>query len=447
MILEEVFVFIKKFFKPIFGGYLILKTFILDTNVLLQSPASLKAFGNNEIVIPLSVLDELDNIKIRIDELGRNARAVIRILDELRQTGSLNRGVKYEKSIIRVELNHKDHVPEGLVATKVDNRLISTALGLQKEGKEIIVVSKDINLRVKCDAVGITSSDYTKDKLAEQPDSIYTGIKILEVPSTIIDELYSKKSVIIEGLEGLPNQFFVLKANTSQSAIARFDGSKLTLCKDYKNLWGISARNAEQKMAMELLLDPEIKLVTLVGRAGSGKTLLSCAAALQMVIKEPKIYQRILISRPIQPMGRDIGFLPGDIEEKLNPWMQPIYDNLEFLLGGDYQMLNMYKDEGLIQVEPLTYIRGRSIPKSLIILDEAQNLTAQEIKTIVTRLGEDSKIIITGDIEQIDNPYVDFADNGLTHVIERFKFHQISGHITLVKGERSKLATLASKIL
>ena len=194
-------------------------------------------------------------------------------------------------------------------------------------------------------------------------------------------------------------------------------------------------------------MDPKIKLVTLIGKAGSGKTLLATATAMQLVINEKENFQRILISRPIQPMGRDIGFLPGTIEEKLQPWMQPIYDNLEFLLGGDHRMIDMYKEEGLIQVEPLTYIRGRSIPKSFMILDECQNLTAQEIKTIITRLGEDSKIVITGDVEQIDNPYIDFADNGLTHVVERFKEYGISGHITLRKGERSKLATLASEIL
>ena len=427
-----------------------MKTFLLDTNVLLHDPACLKVFGNNEVVIPLSVLDELDNIKIRLDELGRNARAVVRILDDLRKTGSLNKGVFYDKSLVRVELNHRNHMPNGLDSIKIDNRLISTAIGLKEEGKDVIVVSKDINLRVKCDAVGIATDDYIKDKLAEQPDSIYSGAKNLTVSSTIIDELYSKKSIIMEGLEAHLNEFFILKSdiNPSHSAVARFMGNgMLNVCKDNHCPWGISPRNVEQKMALDLLLDPKIKLVTLIGKAGSGKTLLATATAMQLVINEKKNFQRILISRPIQPMGRDIGFLPGTIEEKLQPWMQPIYDNLEFLLGGDHRMIDMYKEEGLIQVEPLTYIRGRSIPKSFIILDEAQNLTAQEIKTIITRLGEDSKIVITGDVEQIDNPYIDFADNGLTHVVERFKEYGISGHITLRKGERSKLATLASEIL
>jgi PhoH-like ATPase len=200
-------------------------------------------------------------------------------------------------------------------------------------------------------------------------------------------------------------------------------------------------------MALNLLLDPNIKLVTLIGKAGSGKTLLACASALHQVLNSSKMFQRILISRPIQPMGRDLGYLPGSVDEKLAPWMQPIYDNLEFLLGADFQMLNEYKYSGLIHVEPITYIRGRSIPQSFLLVDEAQNLTVQEIKTIITRMGEGSKIVLTGDIEQIDNTYVDFADNGLTHIVERFKDYAIAGHVTLRKGERSELATLASNIL
>ena len=426
-----------------------MKTFLLDTNVLLHDPACLKVFGKNEVIISLSILDELDNIKTRIDEMGRNARAVIRVLDELRARGSLSDGVKLDESLIRVELNHRNNVPEGLSSDKIDNRLISTAVGLNKEDKNVIVVSKDINLRVKCDALGIKTEDYVKDKLAKQPESVYSGARIINVPSHLIDDLYANKQIELEDLQGYINQFFILKSNTNgnHSAIAKYAGENtLVPCKEHGMLYGITPRNAEQKMATDLLLDPDVKLVTLLGKAGSGKTLLAAAAALQSVFNN-KTHQRVLISRPIQPMGRDIGFLPGDIDEKLSPWMQPLYDNLELLLGADYHMINMYKDEGLIQVEPLTYIRGRSIPKSFIILDEAQNLTAQEIKTIITRLGENSKIVITGDIEQIDNPYVDFADNGLTHVVERFKEFGISGHVTLRKGERSKLATLAAEIL
>jgi len=425
-----------------------LKKFILDTNVLLHDPKALQVFEDNEVVIPISVLDELDNAKVRPDERGRNARAVVRLLDKLRADGSLSEGVKLNKSIVRVELNHSGNVPKGLSAAKTDNRIISTALGLKSVYNcAVIVVSKDINLRVKCDALGIEVQDYERDKLTTNLSSIYSGAEEIDVTRETIDGLYRDGFTIIDGLKGHLNQFFILRSNPNSSGIARYVGDNKLVVYRPREIWGVKPRNAEQKMAVDLLMDPEIKLVTLIGKAGAGKTLLAAAAALQHILSDSKMFQRVLISRPIQPMGRDIGFLPGDIEDKLKPWMQPIYDNLEFLLGSDYQMLNEYKYNGLIQVEPLTYIRGRSIPKSFIILDEAQNLTAKEIKTVITRIGQDSKIVITGDIEQIDNPYVDFADNGLTHVVERFKDNAIAGHVTLRKGERSELATIASEIL
>jgi prepilin-type processing-associated H-X9-DG protein len=840
--------------EPTDGGINQLKTFVLDTNVLLHDSDSLKAFSTNEVVIPLAVLDELDNAKTRFDEVGRNARAVVRMLDKLRGMGSLNQGVEVNGSVIRVELNHSGNVPEGLSIEKVDNRIISTALGLQKAGKKIIVVSKDINLRVKCDVLGLEAEDYEKGKIATDVDTIYGGVKTLFVPSETINALYADGHVTVEGAEAYPNQFFILKSSEkeSHSGIARFKDGMFKLCNFPKELWSIVPRNAEQRMAMELLIDPSVKLVTLIGKAGSGKaqsldspvltpkgyvrmgdvvvgstvmtpsgmpakvigvfpqgmksmyevtfddgsstecckehlwytetslnrdqnrlgsvksletiansitygknkkknhsipmidpidfvqekplaidpyalgvllgdgcfrggvpalttadeelltlfkmamphivtkrkqgskydyylydatkrtlknalirtngsesktyfslrditsegfvfcsmykaikknkpyrgfmwnfstkdvvkyinstrealtnlglyglksvekfvpneykinsfknrlallqglmdtdgsisnegycvvfnsssaklatdvrflveslggkvritsritkyeykgvvkegqvsfrvwislppginpfrlsrkhdayvpkskylpkryitgvryigekpaqciyvdhpdhlyvtnnfivthnTLISLAAALHHVVNN-RVYNRILISRPIQPMGRDLGFLPGDVEEKLAPWMQPLYDNLELLLGADYSMIDMYKEQGIIHVEPLTYIRGRSIPNSFIIIDEAQNLSAHEIKTIITRIGENSKIVLTGDVDQIDNPYVDFADNGLTHVVEKFKEYPIAGHVTLRKGERSELATLASEIL
>lgn len=425
-----------------------MKTFLLDTNVFLHDHACLQVFEDNEIVIPLSVLDELDLAKNRIDEVGRNARYIVRMLDALRKNGSLSEGVKLGESIIRVEINYTGNVPDSLSNQKTDNKILSTALGLKKEGNNIIVVSKDINLRVKCDVLGVDAQDYVKDKIAEDVNLIYSGAGTLEVSSSLIDELYNNGVVNIEGLQAFVNQFFVLKTKNSSnhSGLARYIGDgKLKKCKIYKDIMGITPRNVEQKMAMDLLLDPDIRLVTLLGKAGSGKTLISTCCALHQVLKDTKIFDRLLISRPVQPMGRDIGFLPGDLSEKLRPWMQPIYDNLELLLGSNFHTSQAY--EGLIQVEPLTYIRGRSIPRSFMILDEAQNLSATEIKTVITRMGENSKIVITGDIEQIDNPYVDFSDNGLTHVVEKFKDCSISGHITLRKGERSKLATLAAEIL
>jgi PhoH-like ATPase len=425
-----------------------LKKFILDTNVLLHDPKALQVFEDNEVVIPISVLDELDNAKVRPDERGRNARAAVRLLDGLRGHGSLSEGVKLNKSIVRVELNHSGNVPNGLSADKTDNRIISTALGLKaKHNYAVIVVSKDINLRVKCDALGIEAQDYSKDKIAENLDSIYSGVSHLDVSRQKIDELYSNGFTTIEGVDGHLNEFFILKSDANQSGIARYVGDNRFVVYRPGDVWGVKPRNAEQRMAVDLLMDPEIKLVTLIGKAGTGKTFLSCAAALQQTLSDSKTFSRMLISRPIQPMGRDIGFLPGDLEDKLKPWMQPIYDNLELLLGSDYQMLNEYKYNGLIQVEPLTYIRGRSIPQSFFIVDEAQNMTSKEIKTIITRIGQGSKIVLLGDIEQIDNPYVDFADNGLTCVVERLKNKSIAGHITLQKGERSELATIAAENL
>lgn len=426
-----------------------MKTFLLDANVLLHDPFyCLKVFDDNEIVIPLSVLDELDTAKNRIDEVGRNARAIVRLLDSLRKEGSLSNGVKLGKTIIRVEINHTGNIPNGLSTQKTDNKVLSTALGLKKAGKKVIVVSKDINLRVKCDVLGVEVQDYVKDKLAENVNLVYSGVETLTLSSAVIDEIYNKGFTIVEGLQGFINQFFILKSeqNESHSGLARHVGKgKLQKCKNFNDLMGITPRNVEQKMAADLLMDPEVRLVTLLGRSGSGKTLISVTSALHQVLANGRMFDRLLISRPVQPMGRDIGFLPGSIEEKLHPWMQPIYDNLEFILGSNYQNSQTY--EGLIQVEPLAYIRGRSIPRSFMVLDESQNLSATEIKAVITRMGENSKIVITGDIEQIDNPYVDFSDNGLTHVVEKFKDCPIAGHVTLKKGERSKLATLAAEIL
>ena len=430
-----------------------MKTFLLDTNVLLHDPDCLKVFGNNKVVIPISVLDELDKHKGRPDEVGRNARIIARTLDSLRKEGYLSDGVKIENTIIMVEIGYSNFVPEALDPGKVDNKLLSTALGLMKEGENVIVVSKDITVRVKCDALKITAEDYEKDKVAQRPDAIYGGVSTLSVSSDVINELYANKKIHLT-FPAYMNEYIILKSITeeSQSSIARHIGEGIfILVKTPKEVFGIIPRNVEQKIALDLLLNPDIKLVTIIGKAGSGKTLMACAAALEQAngiggLTKNAPYRRILISRPIQPMGKDLGYLPGSIEEKLHPWMQPIYDNLELLLG-TYNEINNYKEDGIIQVEPLTYIRGRSIPNSYMLVDECQNLSPKEIKTIITRMGDDSKIILTGDIEQIDNTYIDFSNNGLSYVVEKFKDYDIAGHITLRKGERSKLATIASEIL
>lgn len=424
------------------------KKFLLDTNVLLHDPLCLEAFPNDEVIIPISVLDELDKAKTRPDELGRNARHVIRMLDRLRECGSLNQGVRLDSgTLIRVELNHRAEIPIPLSDSTVDNRILRTAAGLQQDGG-IVVVTKDINLRVKCDACGIPVEDYEKDKLAKTPDALYSGRTDLIVPSEIIDTMYAQGAVAHD-IGGVPNQFIFLKSEDREnhSGIGRImpDG-RIRAVHPPHDLWGIEPRNIEQKIAMDLLLDPAVKLVTLVGRAGSGKTLLAAAAALHHIMETRRCH-RALLSRPVQPMGRDIGFLPGTVEEKLAPWMSAINDNLELLLSKDIRMLDQLKEKGALQVEPLTYIRGRSIPNSFIIVDECQNLTTQEVKTILTRVGEGSKIVLTGDVEQIDNPYVDFASNGLTHAVERLKRFEFTGHITLHKCERSRLAEAAAEAL
>jgi len=432
------------------GGFAALTNrFLLDTNVLLHDPLSLEAFPNDEVIIPISVLDELDRAKSRPDELGRNARCVARRLDQLRARGSLNTGVRLASgTLVRVELNHCAEIPAHLSDSSVDNRILRTAAGLKADGG-IIVVTKDINLRVKCDACGIPAQDYEKDKLAKTPDALFSGYMTLSVPSSTIDEMYEGGEVSI-GAEGFPNQFVRLQAEDAEnhSGLGRImpDG-RVRAAHPPRELWDIKPRNIEQKFAMSLLVDPSVELVTLVGKAGSGKTLLAAAAALHHVLDDGSRFQRALLSRPVQPMGRDIGFLPGTVEEKLAPWMSAINDNLELLLASDLRMIDQLKERGVLQVEPLTYIRGRSIPNSFIILDEAQNLTMQEIKTVLTRVGQGSKIVLTGDVEQIDNPYVDFASNGLTHAVERLKKFEFTGHVTLHKCERSRLAGAAAEAL
>lgn len=420
-----------------------MKTFILDTNVLLHDYKSLFAFEDNKTVIPLVVLDELDHAKTRPDEQGRNARHVIRALDELRLSGSLSKGVSCKKCLIKVELNNQDKV--AFLGDKPDNRIISVALALKEKKQKVIVVTKDINLRVKCDVLGIEAQDYNKDKLKENIQEIYPGHRTVEVSPAEIDMLYNTGSINLNVENPYQNEFFLVKAN-NQSAITRYKNDSFSVIKPVEKVFSIRPRNVEQKMAFDLLLDRNVSLVSLIGLAGAGKTLIATAAALAQTI-DKTYYSRIVISRPVQPMGRDIGFLPGTIDEKLAPWMQPIYDSLELLLGNDANLITEYKYNGTIQVEPLTYIRGRSIPKSFIILDESQNLSVHEIKTIITRVGEGTKIVLTGDIAQIDQTNLDFANNGLTHVVERFKKYSLSGHITLRKGERSELATLASEVL
>ena len=429
------------------------KTFILDTNVLLHDPKALFAFEDNEVILPLVVLDELDKTKSGIDEVARHARMVIRSLDELRLEGNIHEGVKLPHGgSLRVEIKFHDKLPIGLDPNRMDNRIIGVALGLQEKaeiGRKVIMISKDINLRVKCDALGVPSEDYNADSVAENASLIYGGTSEINFDDALVDQFHKDEFISTLGLgEFCPNQYVHIKSlsNPKKTGLARVDKDNLLKIKPY-NVWGITSRNKEQAFALDALFNPNIKLVTMIGRAGTGKTLLAAAAGISQLF-DSHIYKKLIMTRPVQPMGKDIGFLPGDIDEKMKPWMAPLQDNLELLFsekGANF--LDMQREAGLIEVEALTYIRGRSIPKSFIIIDESQNLTLHEIKTIITRVGEDSKIVLTGDIMQIDNPYIDSVDNGLSCVIEKFKNHSIAAHVTLTRGERSQLATLASEIL
>lgn len=441
------------------------KIFVLDTNVLLHDPNAVYAFEDNEVVIPAVVLEEIDTKKRNADEIGRNARYVSRLLDGFRSLGRLHDGVKLENGgSVKVELNHKSfaRLQDTFGEITNDNRILAVALNYhieeqeKKRKKPVILVSKDTLVRIKADVLGVTAQDYLTDRV-NNPQELYTGYTSLHVHPSVIDEFYTYRQLTVKALNLnytlCPHEFIILKdeIGSSKSALIRVsaDGNKLEpLYHNNDPIWGISARNAQQRMALELLLNDDIPLVTMTGRAGTGKTLLTLAAGLMKVEDEHK-YKKLLIARPVVPMGKDIGYLPGEKEEKLRPWMQPIYDNLEYLFDtkkpGDIERI--LAGLGSIQVEALTYIRGRSIPGQFIIIDEAQNLSRHEVKTIVSRVGEGSKIVLLGDPEQIDHPYLDASSNGLSYVVDRFKEQSISGHVTLEKGERSNLAQIATDLL
>ena len=441
------------------------KNYVLDTSVYLTEATSIYKFGKNDLFVPLKVLEEIDGHKKRQDSVGANARHFIRILDELRLKGSLEKGVRIDKGlgILRVMSYSclKDAIfPPDLDIRHPDHTIIATAKAIQilNPDKKTLLVSRDINMRVICDSIGIPAEDYTSEKAVKSSDELYNGFVIQPVDEQVIDRYYDGETITIPEDETdelwYPNQYIMMvsNANDKKSALAKFKNHHEPLQNViHKNLhdWNIDARNKEQAFAIDMLMNPDIKIVSLVGRAGSGKTLLAIAAGLQQTIglrTESNHYSRLIVSRPVQPLGKDIGFLPGTMEEKMLPWLMPIQDNLKFLMG-DRTSLEMYMEKGKIEIEALTYIRGRSISNAFIVIDEAQNLTRHEIKTIITRIGEGTKIILTGDVEQIDNVYVNETSNGLAHAVENFKDYPIAGHMTFKKGERSELATLASKVL
>jgi PhoH-like ATPase len=350
-------------------------------------------------------------------------------------------------------------LPCDLNPNLADNIIIGAALTEEREnpGRKIIVVSKDVNMRVICDSVGILAEDFRAEKVLDKDSELYSGFGSILVDDQVIDQFYSGEDIFLEeDFKPHPNEFIMLvsNANDKKSALARFINPLTPLAKvtEYKSgVWGVKSRNKEQSFALDILMRPEIPIVSLVGRAGCGKTLCAIAAGMEQVLtpiegKKPR-YKKLIVSRPVQPMGKDIGFLPGSMEEKMLPWLAPIKDNLEFLVDDDRDALEMYLERRLIEIEALTYIRGRSISNAFIIIDEAQNLTSHELKTIITRVGEGTKIVLTGDIEQIDNAYIDQTSNGLTYAVEKFKSYGLSGHVTLRRGERSKVASLAAKIL
>lgn len=455
------------------------KSFVLDTNVLLHNAASLFMFADNEVVIPFVVLEELDKFKKQNDDVGRNAREAIRHLDRLRAKGKLSEGVRWNGhgGVIRVEFATEERPPV-LTADLPDNRIISVAWQLAKAGHRTVFITKDINARLKSDALGIHTEDFEAQKV--DAERLYNGYESIEVTGDLIDALYEEKQLEIERLieflvettdEGqqVPielhcNQFVQMKDMADSSHV----GLSRRLCDTEhlipihgprKPVSGIMARNVQQTMAFDLLLDDEVRLITLLGTAGTGKTLLALAAGMMKVFTEER-YDKLLVARPIMPMGRDIGYLPGDKDQKLSAWMQPIFDNLTYLISsrasGNAQhaeskapehRINKLMESGQLVLEPLTYIRGRSIPNQFIIVDEAQNLTPHEVKTIVSRVGEGTKIVLTGDIGQIDNPYLDSSSNGLSYTVERMKDQAIVGHVTLARSERSELASLAAERL
>ncbi len=436
------------------------KTYVLDTSVCLSDSDAIEKFANNDIIIPMKVLEEIDKHKKRQDVVGTTARRVIRKLDCLREKGNLDKGVRIAKGkgILRTRQSDVNLLPRDLQKTIPDHVIIATALAERAEQtvrRKVIMVSRDINMRVICDSLGMPSEDYIVGQVVKDHNRLYTGYTSHLVDEQTIDQFYNKEDVFLdpEEVKLHANQFIMLVSNTNEkkTALARFMDYAMPLkrVQSDPNLWGITARNKEQAFALDLLMDKDVQVVSLIGKAGSGKTLCAIAAGLEQVLTSDnaKNYNKLVVSRPVQPMGKDIGFLPGTLEEKMTPWLAPIQDNLQFLMGNDQLTLKMYMDKGVIELEALTYIRGRSISNSFIIIDEAQNLTIHEIKTIITRVGEGTKIILTGDIEQIDNAYTDETSNGLAYAVEKFKTHKIAGHITLSKGERSKVATLASKIL
>jgi PhoH-like ATPase len=432
------------------------KRYLLDTNVLLHDPKALTSFQDNAVLLPIYVIEEIDRFKKEHSRLGENARWISRFLDGLRQRGHLAEGVPLESGgLLRVVFDPDD--PQHVVSRAngaIDNEILKIAKRIESETEApLILVTKDINLRIKADAMGLIAEDYETDRV--RLDELYTGQTELELPAVEIEAFRATGGLPLPQGEYFPNEYALLKDadDASNTALARIDtlsGRLQALIEVKEGVQGIRPRNKEQYFALDALLDPSIVLVTIMGKAGTGKTLLALAAGLELVLKGGP-YRHLLVSRPTFPMGKDIGYLPGTVEEKLNPWMQPIYDNLALLLesrsGEGAGSIDELIRAGVLAVEPLTHIRGRSIPQRFMLVDEAQNLTPLEVKTILTRVGERTKLVLTGDPWQIDTPYIDSSTNGFNHVVHYFRDIPLAAHVSLRKGERSKLAEHAANIL
>ena len=439
-----------------------MKNYILDTNVLLHDPNSLLKFQDNNVLIPIEVIEEIDRFKRESTELGQNARTVSRMLDGFRGEGSLSAGVtlpnggKLRIAVQKKGLTNGHGNGHGKNGISVDNKILAVAKDIQKTDpkNETIMVSKDINLRIKADAIGLDAEDYETDRVYIK--DLYTGMFDLQVgPEKMAAFRANGELEINGGKQYFPNEYCTLtdEANPKKAALTKVDatGTKLIPIIDCREgVWGIKPRNREQHYAFDALLDDRVKLVTLMGKAGTGKTLMAMAAGLKRTVLDRE-FRRLVVARPTISMGKDLGFLPGSLEEKLAPWMQPIHDALEMLsdlnMGHDHRRSTDLMRSGSIVVEALSYIRGRSIANQFMIIDEAQNLTPLEVKTIVTRVGTGTKIIFTGDPYQIDNPYVDGSSNGFNYIVSKFRPQAVAAHVELQKGERSELAELAANIL
>ncbi len=440
-----------------------IKYFVLDTNVLIHNPNSIYSFSDNTVVIPITVIEELDSLKSISDKKGMHARAVLREIDNLVRKGALSKGANIKSGgTLQILYNNPETQIKDLNLEVNDNKILMTALELQKKGKTVFFISKDLNARIKAEALGIKARDYEKEKV--EYGSLYKGWKEILLKSDEINSFYKENHYTLNNHHFIENEYALIKAENggTSTALAKYDSQNNQLIRfnDQIHIFGVKALNMEQRFAMDLLLNDQIKLVTLVGPAGTGKTLLAIACGLFKTIAPTPTFDKMLVARPIIPMGKDIGYLPGSKDQKLSYWMRPIFDNLEYILKNEKlgnitsEVLKTPKDRidyllknDLIEIEALTYIRGRSIPQQFIIVDEAQNLTPHEIKTIISRAGKDTKIVLTGDPEQIDNAYLDANSNGLSYTVERLKNNKLVGHVYLSKGERSELANIAMEKL